>query len=68
MSELDKMKKYIERTKMKKSTNYTMFCPEIAALMRKGHNTADDLYDAIILAFRYGQAKGYRCAMKEMRK
>lgn len=61
MTEIEKMKKYIERTKLNISATspYQANTKEILAI--------SDLpsFDAIILAFAYGRAKGYRAAKAE---
>lgn len=38
-----------------------------AALVQALKNTHDDVLDAVSLAFKYGQAKGYRAAKAEGR-
>ena len=61
MSEIEKMQKYIERTKIKDAGNtYTMLCKDIVALLNEENQS-----DAILLAFDYGRAKGYRAAKAE---
>ena len=65
MSEIEKMKRYIERTRMKRADNYVMVYPEARELFRKAENEADSLFDVISLAFDYGRAKGYRAAKSE---
>jgi len=62
MSEIEKMKRYIERTDMKLSDRYQMGTMEALTL---AHH--DDWLDAILLAFNYGQAKGYRAAKAKMK-
>lgn len=63
MSEIEKMKRYIERTKLNISATspYQADVKEVLAI--------SDLpvFDAITLAFAYGQAKGYRAAKAERR-
>jgi len=64
MSEIEKMQRYIERTKM-----------DIAQTISYQLNTrqafaVSDMptFEAILFAFKYGQAKGYRAAKAEVRK
>lgn len=63
MTEIEKMKKYIERTKLNISATspYQANLKEVLAI--------SDLpsFDAVNLAFAYGQAKGYRAAKAEGR-
>lgn len=60
MSEIEKMKRYIERTNMN---------PEKAGLYLKQPNGSFNLsIEMISLAFNYGKAKGYRAAKAEVRK
>lgn len=65
MSEIEKMKRYIERTKVDDSRYYLGFI-EARAIAKTAH-TYDDVLDAVALAFKYGQAKGYRAAKAEGR-
>ena len=63
MSEIEKMKRYIERAKIKDAGNtYTMLWKDIIALLNEENQS-----DAILLAFDYGRAKGYRAAKAEGR-
>ena len=62
MTEIEKMKKYIERTKANISDRYEMDLLEVRALRREPDET-----DAIYTAFLYGRAKGYRAAKAEGR-
>ena len=66
MSEIEKMKRYIERTKMNKSDRFCLCWPETTELVRTIH-TSDDAIEVIALAFDYGKAKGYRAAKAEVR-
>lgn len=61
MSTIESMKRYIQRTP-KISSDYALRLGEVAALYDE-----KDVFNIIALAFRYGQAKGYRAAMKEVR-
>lgn len=61
MSTIERMKLYIQRTP-KISSNYALRLGEMDALYDER-----DVFNIIVLAFQYGQAKGYRAAMKEVR-
>lgn len=63
MSEIEKMKRYIERTKM--STIYQISLQEAFALAYQAYDANDFPIEMISLAFKYGQAKGYRAAKAE---
>lgn len=69
MSEIEKMKRYIERTKMKieKSGPYQMSTNEAFELARLAREGGDFPFEVINMAFHYGQAKGYRAAKAEVR-
>lgn len=63
MTEIEKMKQYIERTKVKDDHDvYVMRAREVMTLL-----SCNDPADAIGLAFDYGKAKGYRAAKAEVR-
>ena len=63
MTEIEKMKRYIERTKMGKN-HYQMNFQEALELARA---TAEMPIDIVCLAFEYGMAKGYLAAKSEVR-
>ena len=65
MTEIEKMKRYIERTKLDDSQYCLGFIEAVA--IAKTAQTYDDALDAVSLAFKYGQAKGYRAAKAEVR-
>ena len=65
MSEIEKMKRYIERTKM--STIYQINIQEAFALAHQAYAANDLPIEMVSLAFKYGQAKGYRAAKAERR-
>lgn len=70
MSEIEKMKQYIERTKMniKNPLQYAMNMREAFELAHMA-GVGDALsIKAISMAFNYGQAKGYRAAKAEARR
>ena len=69
MSEIEKMKRYIERTKMSASTTslYKMNMLEAFELAYQALECRDLLIEAISLAFDYGKAKGYRAAQAKMK-
>lgn len=61
MNEIEKIKRYIERTGVKYSTGspYQMDFADMSGLR---HMAGDDLIGALCLAFEYGRAKGERSA------
>ena len=61
MTEIQKIKRYIERTGVKYSTGspYQMDFADMSGLR---HMAGDDLIGALCLAFEYGRAKGERSA------
>lgn len=61
MNEIEKIKRYIERTGVKYSTGspYGMDLNDMFGLRQTANN---DLIGALILAFEYGRAKGERSA------
>lgn len=68
MTEIEKMQRYIERTKMKEKspTSYAMNYSEAAELAHKARGSNLPI-EVISLAFEYGKAKGYRAAKAEVR-
>lgn len=60
MDRIEKIEKYIQNTG-RIDDRYCIGTEEILELRKKG------LTDAIILAFNYGRAKGYRAGKKEAR-
>ena len=64
MSEIEKMKRYIERTKMDESLDapYSINLEEAFELARQALGCGDLPIEAISLTFNYGKAKGYRAA------
>lgn len=66
MSEIEKMKRYIERSKnFPTGTPYQMNLLEAFVL---ADMSAENATDAVCLAFEYGRAKGYRAAKAEVRR
>ncbi len=66
MTEIEKMKRYIERAKVpeQSSSAYDILLGELHAMGNFAHS---DLYSALLLLFEYGRAKGYRAAKAERR-
>lgn len=64
MSAIEKIEKYIENTG-KISGSYSMRMCETYEMIRMASETP---VEALLLAFQYGQAKGYRAAKAEVRK
>ena len=62
MSEIEKIKRHIERTDIRKDMQkkYSLRYDAIIALSKQ------DVFEAICLAFDYGRAKGYRMAKAEV--
>lgn len=58
----EKMNKYIQRTGIKSAERYRLMTDEIQEIY-KMFKTGRAV-DAIVLAFNYGRAKGYRMALK----
>lgn len=67
MSEIEKMKKYIERTKLDDGGHYKIGMHEAFELARQAYKLNDLPIEIISLAFNYGKAKGYRAAKAERR-
>ena len=67
MSEIEKMKRYIERTKLDKSDRFHMDMVEALALAHQARGSVDLLIEVITLAFNYGKAKGHRAAKAEVK-
>lgn len=65
MTEIEKIKRYIERTKMGEGNYYLNFGE--ACAMAKEARTSNAVMETIALAFNYGKAKGYRAAKAEVR-
>lgn len=67
MTEIEKMKRYIERTKLKPNGKFHMDTAEAFELAAAAVQTKDAAFRIIALAFNYGKAKGYRAAKAERR-
>lgn len=68
MSEIEKIQRYIDRTKAKDKDRYSMNFKEMMALAHKVRDTnGTESLEAIVTAFEYGKAKGYRAAKAEVR-
>lgn len=64
MSEIESIQRYIDRTNMKHDLDgYSMRHDDIFALL-----SSRDMGFAVIMAFEYGKAKGYRAAKAEARR
>ena len=62
MTEIEKMRRYIEQTKMNAATAYGMKMREAFALSEQAYGCGDLPIEMISLAFDYCKAKGYRAA------
>ncbi len=60
MSETEKIQRYIERSNVPRNRRYGASAKEIFAIASEMSGA-----DAVILAFGYGRAKGYRQAIAE---
>lgn len=69
MSEIEKMQRYIKRTKLKESDTgpYKMNMVEAFELVHQARKSDTLFIEMIALAFEYGKAKGYRAAKAEVR-
>ena len=65
MSEIEKMKRYIERTTREADNSYQM---NIREMLDLAHATVETPVEIVCLAFEYGKAKGYRAAKAEGRR
>ena len=66
MSEIEKMRRYIERTKMNGAYNYCLVYSEAVELLHTATDVSS-MFEVIALAFDYGKAKGYRAANAKRR-
>lgn len=66
MTEIEKMKRYIERTKLP-SDPRDKFCFCLGELEEVQKLSQVDMFHALCLLFEYGKAKGYRAAKAERR-
>lgn len=63
--EMERMKKYIAKTNVPRKTVYDLTigeCEGVAYVVK-----TQGVYDALMLMFDYGRAKGYRMAKAEVR-
>ncbi len=60
MSEIEKVKRYINRHEVPKNQRYDASFAEVLAIAK-----GMDPIDAVSFAFAYGQAKGYQAAKAE---
>ena len=67
MTEIEKIKRYIALTKMKDTRRYSMNMKEVLELLSSIRPDDFSGIDAVVTAFKYGQAKGYRAAKAEVR-
>lgn len=65
MTEIEKMKRYIERTKLKDNDRFYLDMAEAFELDQRARASKDFPLEIINLAFKYGKAKGYRAAKAE---
>ena len=69
MSEIEKIKRYIDKTKLTPEAigRYYPTWGDIDALYSSATQDANRAISALVLAFNYGMAKGYRVAKAEQR-
>ena len=67
MSEIEKIKRYIQRTRLNENDGYYLGRAEILALMTAASKDTDCMFKTIATAFNYSKAKGYRAAKAERR-
>ncbi len=67
MSEIEKMQRYIQRTKLNDNDRFYLDMREAFELAMQARNSKDFPLEVINLAFKYGKAKGYRAAKAEGR-
>ena len=67
MSEIEKMQRYIQRTKLNDNDRFYLDMREAFELAMQARNSQDFPLEVINLAFKYGKAKGYRAAKAEGR-
>ena len=67
MNEIEKMQRYISRTKMDPDNRFSMGMEEAFELVSQARSSKDFSLKVISLAFNYGKAKGYRAAKAEVR-
>ena len=68
MTEIEKMKRYVERTKLKRTDRFGLNAEEALELANQAYSAGALPINVINLAFRYGKAKGYRAAKAEARR
>lgn len=68
MSEIERMRRYVEREKINTNDRYGLNADEGVALAKAAYEAEDLPLEIIDLAFRYGRAKGCRAAKAEGRK
>lgn len=66
MSEIEKIKRYIQRTRLNEDDGYYLNLAEAMELTSEAiYSNRTDVANIINLAFNYGKAKGYRAAKAE---
>lgn len=66
MTQIDKIKRYIARTRMPDNRRYDMNIIETLELAGTAQEDGSNGIDAVVIAFEYGKAKGYRAAKAEV--
>lgn len=68
MTEIERIRRYVEREKVSQNSRYDMDMIEGLELSKAAYEAEDLPLGIIVLAFNYGRAKGYRAAKAEGRK
>lgn len=66
MTEIEKMQKYIERTKIPNDPKDN-YCFRLGEMEEVRKYAQSDMFGALCFLFEYGKAKGYRAAKAEVR-
>ena len=64
MTEIEKIRRYIEQTKVDNGRRYDITITEMLDL---AHAAAETPIEVVCLAFEYGKAKGYRASKARVR-
>lgn len=67
MSEIEKIKQYVDKYGISRHSRYDMNMIEGLELSKIAYEAEDLPLEIIVLAFNYGRAKGYRAAKAEMK-
>ncbi len=68
MTEIEKIERYIARTRINNDDRYCLRSKQAVRMAEQAMECGGLPYEVIVLAFEYGRAKGYRAAKAEVRK